>query len=44
MMNALRQPALEHLRLEPTLQEILDLEREHVIEAHAGLVEHTDAD
>lgn len=29
---------------EATLQEVLDLEGQHVIEAHAGLVEHTDTD
>lgn len=43
MVDALREPALEHLRLQPALQEILNLEREHVIEPHAALVEHTDA-
>lgn len=43
MMDALRQPALEHLRLQPPLQKVLDLEREHVIEPHARLVEYTNA-
>jgi len=41
MVNALGQSALEHLSLQPSLQEIFDLEGEHVIETHAGLVEHT---
>ena len=30
--------------LETTLQEILNLKGQHVIELHAGLVEHTDTD
>jgi hypothetical protein len=43
MVDALRQAALEHLRLQAALEEVLDLERKHVIETHARLVEHTDA-
>jgi len=43
VVNALGQPALEHLGLETTLQEILNLEGEHVIETHAVLVEHTNS-
>ena len=43
MMHALREAEFKHLRLETTLKEILDLEREHVVETHAGLVEHADA-
>ena len=43
VVDALGQSALEHLSLQPSLQEILDLEGEHVIETHAGLIEHTDA-
>ena len=31
-----------HLSLETTLQEVLNLEAEHVIELHAALVQHTD--
>ena len=42
-MNTPRQTALEHLGLEPTLQEILNLQSKHVIETHATLIEHTDA-
>jgi len=38
------EPKLEHLGLEPPLQEILSLEREHVIKSHAGIIEHTNAD
>ena len=44
MVNALGQAALEHLGLQPPLQEILDLQGQHVIETHARLVEHTDSD
>ena len=43
-MYALGQAELEHLGLEPPFEEILDLEREHVVETHAGLVEHANAD
>ncbi len=35
---------VHYLRLEPPLEEVLDLEAEHVIELHPGLVEHPDAD
>ena len=44
VVDGLCQTALEDLGLETTLQEILDLEGQHVIETHARLVEHTDAD
>ena len=44
MVDGLSQAALEDLGLETTLQEVLDLEGQHVIETHARLVEHTDAD
>lgn len=37
-------PKLEHLGLEPSLQEVLGLEGKHVVETHAGVVEHTDTD
>ena len=43
MMDGLGQPELEDLSLEPPLEEVLDLEAEHVIELHSGLVEHADA-
>ena len=42
VVDGLCQTALEDLGLETTLQEILDLEGQHVIETHARLVEHTD--
>merc|ERR1712012_717309 len=42
-MDGLGQPELEDLSLEPPLEEVLDLEAEHVIELHSGLVEHADA-
>lgn len=44
VVNTLGEVSLEHLRLQPALQEILDLQRQHVIESHAGLVKHTNAD
>ena len=43
MMNALGETELEDLSLKPALQEILDLQRKHVIETHARLIEHTDS-
>lgn len=43
VVNALGQAALENLGLEPPLQEILDLQRQHIIETHAGLIEHTNS-
>ena len=43
MMNKFDQTHLENLSLQPSLQEIFDLEGQHVIETHAGLVQHTDA-
>ena len=43
MMDRLGKPKLEDLSLEPSLEEILDLEAEDVIELHPGLVEHADA-
>jgi hypothetical protein len=44
VMNTLSETALEHLSLKPPLQEILDLQSQHVIETHATLIEHTDTD
>jgi hypothetical protein len=44
VVNRFRKTALEHLSLQPALQEVLDLERQHVIKAHLCLVEHTNAD
>ena len=44
MVDRLGETRLEDLGLEATLQEVLDLEGKHIIETHAGLVEHTDAD
>lgn len=44
VVDGLRETALEDLGLETTLQEILDLKRQHVIETHARLIEHTDTD
>lgn len=43
VVDRLGETALEDLGLETTLKEVLDLEGEHVIETHAGLVEHTNA-
>ena len=44
MVDGLSQTTLEDLGLKTTLQEILNLEGQHVIETHAGLIEHTNAD
>ena len=44
MVDTLRKTSLEDLGLQPTLQEVLNLEGQHVIETHTRLVEHTDAD
>ena len=41
VVDAFRKPTLEDLGLQPALQEILDLEGEHVVETHLGLVQHT---
>lgn len=43
-MDRLGEAALEDLGLEAALEEVLDLEGEDVVEAHALLVEDTDAD
>lgn len=43
-MDTLSETTLEHLSLKPPLQEILNLQSQHVIETHAALVEHTDTD
>lgn len=43
VVDGLGQSALEHLSLQPALQEIFDFEGKHVIETHTALVEHTDA-
>ena len=42
VVDALGQPKFEYLGLQPSLQEVLQLETEHVIELHAGLVQHSD--
>ena len=44
VVDGLGKAALEDLGLETTLQEVLDLERQDVIETHARLVQDTDAD
>ncbi len=44
VVDALGQSALEDLGLQTALQEIFDLQSQHVIETHAGLIEHTDTD
>lgn len=42
MVNALGKSELEDLRLQPPLQEILDLQTQDVIELHLTLIQHTD--
>ena len=44
VVDGLGQAALDDLSLQATLQEVLDLQGQHVIETHAGLIEHTNAD
>lgn len=44
VVDGLGETELVDARLETALQEILNLEGEHVIELHAGLVEDTDTD
>ena len=41
MMDTLSQPTLEYLSLESPLQEILNLQSQHIIETHAALIKHT---
>jgi hypothetical protein len=43
MMNALGKAKLKDLRLQATLQEVLNLKSKHVIKTHARLVEHANA-
>lgn len=43
VVNRLGKTALEDLGLQPALQEIFDLQGQHVIETHAALIEHTNA-
>lgn len=43
MVDALSEAELEDLSLKTTFQEVLNFQRQHVIETHAGLVEHTNA-
>lgn len=44
MVDGLGETQLVDAGLETTLQEILNLKGQHVIEPHAGLVEDTNAD
>ena len=44
VVDRLGKAELEHLCLETTLKEVLNLETEHVIELHVLLVEDTNAD
>ena len=44
VVDRLGEATLEDLGLETTLQEVLDLQGQHVIETHTRLVEHTDTD
>lgn len=42
MMDTLRQPKLVDTSLKSSLQEVLDLKGQHVIELHAGFIKHAD--
>ena len=44
MVDGLGQTALEDLRLQAALQEVLNLEGQHVLETPTPLVEHTNTD
>ena len=44
VVDRLGEATLEDLGLETTLQEVFNLQGQHVIETHTRLVEHTDAD
>jgi hypothetical protein len=44
VVDGLGKTKLVDASLETALQEVLNLEGKHVIELHAGLVEHTDTD
>lgn len=44
MVDRLGETQLEDLGLKPALQEIFNLESQHVIKTHAGLVKHTNTD
>ena len=44
VVDALGESTLEDLGLQSSLQEIFDFQSQHVIQPHAALVEHTDAD
>ena len=43
VVDGLGQSQFEHLRLQTALQEVLNLEAEHVIELHTAFIEHSDA-
>jgi len=43
MVDALGQAALEHLCLQATLQEIFNLQSQHVIQPHPVLIKHTNS-
>ena len=43
MVNGFRQAALENLSLQTTLQEVFNLQRQHVIQTHTRLVKHTNS-
>lgn len=40
VVDGLGQTQLEHLSLQPALQEVLGLQTQHVIELHAPLLQH----
>ena len=44
MVDRLGETQLEDLGLKPALQEIFNFQGQHVIETHAGLIEHADTD
>lgn len=41
MMDGLRQASFEHLRLQTTLQEVLNLQTKHIIEFHLFFIQYS---
>ena len=44
MVDTLSKPTLKHLSLKSSLQEILNLQSQYIIETHTTLIEHPDTD
>lgn len=42
VMDGFSESKFEHLGLQPPFQEIFNFQTKHVIELHAGFIQHTD--